>query len=142
MGLRVRPNAPALRSRGSCELPAHVLPELCPELLPQASCVIFFVSLLKRRKKNRPQAIGVLVGCSGRKIDGFRFLVYLVVFSHLPDKLIYFPSKDTYAPVPKPQAPRQAWMVFTARRGSGRPDFYPGDIDLAEEFVREEPECT
>ena len=33
-----------------------------------------------------PRGIGVLFGCFARKIDGFRFLVYLVVLSHLPGK--------------------------------------------------------
>ena len=36
----------------------------------------------------------VLFGSFGRKIDGFRFPVYLVVFSHLPGKPIDFPQKD------------------------------------------------
>ena len=35
--------------------------------------------------------LGVLFGCLGRKMDGFRFLVYQVVFNHLPGKPIYLP---------------------------------------------------
>ena len=40
--------------------------------------------------------IGVLFGSFGRTVDGFRFLVCLVVFSHLPGISICLPQKDTY----------------------------------------------
>ena len=47
----------------------------------------------------RTDCLGVLFGGFGRKIDGFRFLVCVVVFAHLPGKPIYFPEKNTYDPM-------------------------------------------
>ena len=45
--------------------------------------------------KGFARIMGVLFGCFSRKIDGFRFLVCLVVFSHLPGQPIYFQPERT-----------------------------------------------
>ena len=54
----------------------------------------------ENKLENHPQipGIGVLGGWFGRKNDGFRFLVYLMVFAHLPGKPIYLPFSGHLCP--------------------------------------------
>ena len=61
-----------------------------------------------------------IFGCSKNR---WRFLVYLV-FSHLPEKPIYFPSKDTYVWVPLPPTGHRAVTSAggLALPGHGRPE--------------------